>query len=128
LAPSGSFAIVLFAKIVGSNEKAAALGDRRRRDLLGNHHGLVRRNLDQFRGREVKTTGDGFLAAFDGPARSVRCAWTIAEEARPLGIEIRAGLDGRSLRRHRRPYSALVWPLWPRRLWFSVSRIWKSTA
>jgi pimeloyl-ACP methyl ester carboxylesterase len=62
-------ATVLFTDIVGSTEKAIALGDRRWRDLLENHHSAVRRNLDRFRGREVKTTGDGFLAVFDGPAR-----------------------------------------------------------
>ena len=85
-------ATVLFTDIVGSTEKATALGDRRWRDLLENHHAVVRRNLDRFRGREVKTTGDGFLAVFDGPARGVRCACAIAEEIRPLGIEVRAGL------------------------------------
>jgi class 3 adenylate cyclase len=90
--PDRVLATVLFTDIVGSTEKAVALGDRRWRDLLDNHQGVVRRNLDRFRGREVNTTGDGFLAAFDGPARSVRCACAIAEETRPLGIEIRAGL------------------------------------
>ncbi len=85
-------ATVLFTDIVGSTEKAAALGDLRWRDLLDNHHGVIRRNLHRFRGREVKTTGDGFLATFDGPARGVRCACAIAEEIKPLGIEIRAGL------------------------------------
>ena len=90
--PDRVLATVLFTDIVGSTEKAVALGDRRWRDLLDNHQGVVRRNLDRFRGREVNTTGDGFLAAFDGPARSVRCACAIAEETRPLGIEVRAGL------------------------------------
>jgi class 3 adenylate cyclase len=85
-------ATVLFTDIVGSTEKAAALGDQRWRDLLDNHHATIRRNLARFRGREVKTTGDGFLATFDGPARGVRCACAIAEEIRPFGIEIRAGL------------------------------------
>jgi class 3 adenylate cyclase len=85
-------ATVLFTDIVGSTEKAAALGDQRWRDLLDNHHATIRRNLARFRGHEVKTTGDGFLATFDGPARGVRCAWAIAEEIRPLGIEVRAGL------------------------------------
>ena len=85
-------ATVLFTDIVGSTEKAAALGDRRWRDLLDNHHATIRRNLARFRGREVKTTGDGILATFDGPARGVRCACAIAEEIRPLGIEVRAGL------------------------------------
>jgi pimeloyl-ACP methyl ester carboxylesterase len=85
-------ATVLFTDIVGSTEKAAALGDRRWRDLLDNHHATIRRNLARFRGHEVKTTGDGILATFDGPARGVRCACAIADEIRPLGIEVRAGL------------------------------------
>ena len=85
-------ATVLFTDIVGSTEKAAALGDQRWRDLLDHHHATIRRNLTRFRGREVKTTGDGFLATFDGPARGVRCACAIAEEIRSLGIEVRAGL------------------------------------
>jgi class 3 adenylate cyclase/dienelactone hydrolase len=85
-------ATVLFTDIVGSTEKAAKLGDRRWRDLLDNHHATVRRNLVRFRGREVKTTGDGFLAAFDGPARGVRCACAIVDEIKSLGIEVRAGL------------------------------------
>ena len=85
-------ATVLFTDIVGSTEKAAALGDRRWRDLLDNHHATIRRNLARFRGHEVKTTGDGILATFDGPARGVRCACAIADEIRPLGIEVRSGL------------------------------------
>ncbi len=85
-------ATVLFTDIVASTEKAAALGDRRWRDLLDNHHATIRRNLARFRGHEVKTTGDGILATFDGPARGVRCACAIADEIRPLGIEVRAGL------------------------------------
>jgi len=85
-------ATVLFTDIVGSTEKAAALGDRRWRDLLDTHHATIRRNLARFRGHEVKTTGDGILATFDDPARGVRCACAIADEIRPLGIEVRAGL------------------------------------
>jgi len=85
-------ATVLFTDIVGSTEKAATLGDRRWGDLLDAHHATIRRNLARFRGHEVKTTGDGILATFDGPARGVRCACAIADEVRPLGIEIRAGL------------------------------------
>src|SRR6478752_10203495 len=67
-------ATVLFTDIVGSTERAVELGDRRWRDLLGEHDATVRRELDRFRGREVDTAGDGFLATFDGPARAVRCA------------------------------------------------------
>jgi class 3 adenylate cyclase len=85
-------ATVLFTDIVGSTEKAAALGDHRWRDLLDNHHSTIRRTLSRFRGHEIKTTGDGILATFDGPARGVRCACAIADEIRPLGIEVRAGL------------------------------------
>jgi class 3 adenylate cyclase len=85
-------ATVLFTDIVGSTEKAAQLGDQRWRHLLDDHHTMIRRNLTRFRGHEVKTTGDGFLATFDGPARGVRCACAIAEEIKSLGIDIRAGL------------------------------------
>lgn len=60
--------------------------------MLQNHATIVRRNLERYRGREVKNTGDGIFATFDGPARAVRCARSMAEEVRPLGIEIRAGL------------------------------------
>src|SRR5947209_7836633 len=85
-------ATVLFTDIVGSTEKPASLGDRRWRALLDEHHAVIRRNIARFRGREVKTTGDGFLATFDGPARGVRCACAIADEIKVLGIDIRAGL------------------------------------
>jgi class 3 adenylate cyclase len=85
-------ATVLFTDIVSSTETAARLGDQRWRDLLEHHHAVIRRNLARFRGHEVKTTGDGFLATFDGPARGVRCAHAIAQEIKSLGIEVRAGL------------------------------------
>jgi class 3 adenylate cyclase len=85
-------ATVLFTDIVGSTEKAVALGDRLWHDVLDTHHATIRRNLSRFRGHEVKTTGDGILATFDGPARGVRCACAITDEIRPLGIEVRAGL------------------------------------
>jgi class 3 adenylate cyclase len=85
-------ATVLFTDIVGSTETAAALGDQRWRDLLEHHHGIIRRNLARFRGHEVKTTGDGFLATFDGPARGVQCAHAITQDIKSLGIEVRAGL------------------------------------
>ena len=85
-------ATVLFTDIVGSTEKAVVLGDSRWRDLLDKHHATIRSNLARFRGHEVKTTGDGFLATFDGPARGVRCACSIAQEIKPLGIDVRAGL------------------------------------
>jgi pimeloyl-ACP methyl ester carboxylesterase/class 3 adenylate cyclase len=85
-------ATVLFTDIVGATERAARLGDRRWHDLLDSHHALIRRELEHFRGQEIDTAGDGFLAAFDGPARAVRCACAISDEVRALGLEIRAGL------------------------------------
>jgi class 3 adenylate cyclase len=85
-------ATVLFTDIVSSTERAAQLGDRRWRALLETHDGIVRQLIAEFRGREVKTMGDGFLATFDGPARGIRCAQAIAGQLRPLGLENRAGL------------------------------------
>jgi class 3 adenylate cyclase len=90
--PDRVLATVLFTDIVGSTERAAALGDRRWRDLLEGHHDLVRRELGRFRGREIDTTGDGFLATFDGPARGIRCARAVSDGVRALGLEVRAGL------------------------------------
>ncbi|HXQ51319.1 MAG TPA: adenylate/guanylate cyclase domain-containing protein [Stellaceae bacterium] len=90
--PDRVLATVLFTDIVGATEKAASLGDRGWHGLLDQHHAAVRRNLARFRGREIDNAGDGFLAAFDGPARAVRCACAISDEMRPLGLEIRAGL------------------------------------
>jgi class 3 adenylate cyclase len=85
-------ATVLFTDIVGSTERAAELGDRSWRELLERHHAVVRRELVRFRGREVSTAGDGFLATFDGPARAIACAMAIRDAVRPLGVEVRAGL------------------------------------
>jgi class 3 adenylate cyclase len=85
-------ATVMFTDIVDSTRRAAALGDRRWRDLLGRHDALMRRALERHRGREVKTLGDGFLATFDGPARAIRCACSARDAMRGLGIEVRAGL------------------------------------
>jgi class 3 adenylate cyclase len=85
-------ATVLFTDIVGSTERAAALGDAGWRDLLGAHHEVVRRELERYGGREISTIGDGFLATFDGPSRAVRCACAVAQAVWPLGIEVRAGL------------------------------------
>lgn len=90
--PDRVLATVLLTDIVGSSERAAELGDRRWRDLLEAHHALVRRELARWRGREIDTAGDGFLATFDGPARAIRCACTIRDGLRALGLEIRAGL------------------------------------
>jgi class 3 adenylate cyclase len=85
-------ATVLFTDIVGSSQRAAEMGDERWRTLLDAHDAVVRSQLERFRGREVKTTGDGFLATFDGPARAIRCAVDLVAALHPLGIEIRAGL------------------------------------
>jgi class 3 adenylate cyclase len=85
-------ATVMFTDIVGSTERAAELGDSRWREVLESHESITRRELRRFRGTEVKTTGDGFLATFDGPARAIGCARAIADGVRPLGIEVRAGL------------------------------------
>jgi class 3 adenylate cyclase len=85
-------ATVLFTDIVGSTEKAVELGDRRWRELLSSHDTTVRRSLERFRGREVDSAGDGFLATFDGPARAVRCGVAIRDALRSLDLEIRAGV------------------------------------
>jgi pimeloyl-ACP methyl ester carboxylesterase len=85
-------ATVLFTDIVGSTERAAELGDRRWKELLDRHNTLVRNELGRFRGRELSTAGDSFLASFDGPARAIVCAASIRDQVRRLGLEIRAGL------------------------------------
>ena len=85
-------ATVLFTDIVGSTGAAAQFGDSRWSQLLDDHDAIVQRELDRHRGRQIKNTGDGVLAIFDGPARAVRCAKTIASSVPGLGIEIRAGL------------------------------------
>jgi pimeloyl-ACP methyl ester carboxylesterase len=85
-------ATVLFTDVVAATERAAALGDRQWRELLDRHHAMVRRELAAFRGREIDTAGDGFLASFDGPARAIRAASTITEKVRLMGLDVRAGL------------------------------------
>ena len=90
--PDRVLATVMFSDIVGSTERAAALGDRGWRELVERHDALVRREIERYRGRPIKTLGDGFLATFDGPARAIRCARGLTERVRELGIEIRAGL------------------------------------
>jgi class 3 adenylate cyclase len=90
--PDRILATVLFTDIVDSTTKMAELGDARWRKLLEEHHALVRRELTRGRGREVDTAGDGFFAAFDGPARAIRCARAISEAVQALGIEVRVGL------------------------------------
>jgi class 3 adenylate cyclase len=90
--PDRVLATVLFTDIVGSTERATALGDRAWRELLERHHALIRRELERFRGREIDTAGDGFLATFDGPARAVRCAGAVRESVRGIGLDVRAGV------------------------------------
>ena len=90
--PDRMLATVLFTDIVSSTQRAAELGDRRWHDLLDQHNRVVRGLLDRYRGREIDTAGDGFLASFDGPARAIRCALEICQSIRTLGIETRAGL------------------------------------
>jgi pimeloyl-ACP methyl ester carboxylesterase len=90
--PDRVLATILFTDMVGSTALAARLGDREWRELLERHHALVRRQLERFRGEEIETAGDGFVASFDGPARGIRCATAIAESVGALGLSIRAGL------------------------------------
>ena len=95
LAPPRSdrvLATVLFTDVVDSTRQAAALGDRRWRELLATHDALIREELEQYRGHAVKFTGDGVLATFDGPARAIRCACAIRDAVQALGVEVRAGL------------------------------------
>ena len=90
--PDRVLATVVFTDLVDSTSRAAALGDRRWHRLLEEHQQVVRRQLARFGGREVKTTGDGFLATFDGPARAIRAADAIRAELKDLGLEVRVGL------------------------------------
>ena len=90
--PERVLATVLFTDIVASTEHAARLGDQAWRELLDRHNQVVRGELERWRGKEVKTLGDGFLATFDGPARAVRCARAIIDALAELGVQVRAGL------------------------------------
>ena len=83
---------LLFTDIVGSTERLVEIGDRSWRELLGQHNNTVRNALDRYHGREVATTGDGFLVAFDGPGRAVQAALAIRDQAADLGIQIRQGI------------------------------------
>jgi class 3 adenylate cyclase len=85
-------ATVMFADIVKSTERAAEIGDRRWKDLLEGFYGVVHKNLERYRGREVDRAGDGLLATFDGPARAVRCAQAINGDVPSLGLTVRAGV------------------------------------
>jgi class 3 adenylate cyclase len=90
--PNRVLATILFTDIVGSTERVRELGDQAWTQLLARHHATVRRELERFRGHEVDTAGDGFLATFDGPARAIRCALATRDAVRGMGLEIRAGL------------------------------------
>ncbi len=90
--PDRVLATVLFTDVVGSTDRASAMGDRAWRELLDMHHQAIRRELQRFGGRERGTAGDGFFATFDGPARAVRCALAANDAMGPLGIEIRVGV------------------------------------
>jgi class 3 adenylate cyclase len=83
---------MLFTDIVGSTQKAGAVGDRAWLKLLEAHDALVRNELERYRGREIDTAGDGFLATFDGPARAIRCGVELVDAIRRLGLDIRAGV------------------------------------
>ena len=90
--PDTMLATIMFTDIVGSTERAAKVGDRAWRDLLRDHHTVVRRELARFRGRELDTAGDGFFAIFDGPARAISCARSIVGGLGELDLEVRAGV------------------------------------
>ena len=93
-------ATVLFTDVVSSTPQVAGLGDRRWSELLATHDGLIRAELARFRGREITTTGDGFLATFDGPGRAVRCACAIRDAVRAIGIQVRVGLHTGEIELH----------------------------
>jgi class 3 adenylate cyclase len=101
-------ATLLFTDIVGSTERAARLDDRRWRELLDQHNALTRSELVRWNGVEIKTTGDGFLVSFDGPARAVRCAAAITEAVRPLDIELRSGVHTGECDRHANDLSGIA--------------------
>ena len=90
--PDRVLATVLFTDIVDATKHLAEVGDHAWKEVLAQHHFVVRKQLDRYRGREIDTAGDGFLAAFDGPARAVRCAQAISDGVKPLGISVRAGV------------------------------------
>src|SRR5580704_9295245 len=92
LEPDRVLATVMFTDIVGSTQRASEIGDSRWRELRDNWFSLMRQELAVFRGREVNTAGDGLLATFDGPARAIRCACSVRERVRPLGLQVRTGL------------------------------------
>ena len=90
--PDRILATVLFTDVVSSTERLASLGDRRWRDVVELHDSASRRQVERYRGRIVRTTGDGMLATFDGPARAIHCAVAVRDAVRNIGLEMRAGL------------------------------------
>lgn len=90
--PSGAFLTILFTDISGSTVRARELGDARWQALLARHNNACRNEIERFGGREVQSTGDGFLVTFDSPARAVRCASAMIQAVLPLELVIRAGL------------------------------------
>jgi class 3 adenylate cyclase len=91
-APATVVTTVVFTDLVASTATATRLGDERWGEVLARHHGLIRQHLDQFEGREVKTTGDGFLATFDDPVRAVECAQRLRTSVQAMGLELKVGL------------------------------------
>ena len=106
--PDSVLTTILFTDIVGSTERAVALGDRAWRDLLARHHAAVRRELARFRGQERDTAGDGFFATFDGPARAIRCAEAIIAGVGGLGLELRAGVHTGECELHDRKIAGIA--------------------
>jgi pimeloyl-ACP methyl ester carboxylesterase/class 3 adenylate cyclase len=83
---------IMFTDIVGSTDRAIEIGDRRYQDLLESHHARVRSELQLYRGQEIRTTGDGFVVSFDGPARAIQCGLAITSAVREIGLDVRVGL------------------------------------
>jgi len=98
--PERVLVTIMFTDIVGSTERAVELGDGAWHRLLGQHNALVRRRLAEHRGEEINTTGDGFVAAFDGPGRAIHAARAIREDVLEVGLEIRAGIHTGEGERH----------------------------
>lgn len=121
-------ATVLFTDIVGSTSRAEQIGDHRWHNLLDAHHATVRRELARYRGSEVKSLGDGFLATFDGPARAVRCACAIAEAVRPLHIEVRCGLHTGEVEIADRDVQGIATPAQSMLLWITPGRQVRDTS
>jgi class 3 adenylate cyclase len=101
-------ATILVTDIVGSTEVLRQVGDRAWAELLEQHHGIVREELGRFAGREVDTMGDGFLAAFDGPGRAIRCGLALRDRLASLELGIRAGLHTGEIERRGRALSGIA--------------------